>query len=215
MYDSYRENFEYPYTATSATDFWRKWHIPLDRSAASMCTALCVATEEWHLQIFSCLVPSLAMAWRSCNFIMWGGAFKLGFPSLIRRMFPAGCAEKSAAVCFAMLPPVLIALSAGRYSTSLPGVCMGHFFGVLFGGQFTQAGGSTLPTRILQEPCMWVALRHRILPARIWHCYPLDDLDLHPRCVLDTRNRSFCGCLGSVAFALVGKSYNPFLYFRF
>ncbi|MEJ0030834.1 MAG: MBOAT family O-acyltransferase [Bacteroidota bacterium] len=25
----YKENFKYPYTANSATDFWRKWHISL------------------------------------------------------------------------------------------------------------------------------------------------------------------------------------------
>lgn len=77
----FRENFNYPYTATSVTDFWRRWHMSLSSFfrdyvyiplGGSRCTT--------GRQIFNLLaVWALTGLWHgaSWNFVLWGLYFWL------------------------------------------------------------------------------------------------------------------------------------------
>ena len=70
------ENFNYPYIATSITDFWRRWHISLsswfrDYVYIPLGGSRC-SKARWMLNIM--IVWSLTGLWHgaSYNFILWG-----------------------------------------------------------------------------------------------------------------------------------------------
>ncbi len=70
------ENFQDPYTSTSVTDFWRKWHITLGRFFREYVYIPLggnrVSRHKWILNIF--IVWSLTGLWHgaSWNFVIWG-----------------------------------------------------------------------------------------------------------------------------------------------
>ncbi len=70
------ENFQYPYTATSITDFWRRWHISLSTFFRDYVYIPLggnrVGTGRWVLNLL--LVWALTGLWHgaSWNFVLWG-----------------------------------------------------------------------------------------------------------------------------------------------
>jgi alginate O-acetyltransferase complex protein AlgI len=75
----YNENFNYPYTATSVTDFWRRWHISLGTFFRDyVYIPLGGNRKGLARQIFNmAVVWSLTGLWHgaSYNFILWGVYF--------------------------------------------------------------------------------------------------------------------------------------------
>jgi alginate O-acetyltransferase complex protein AlgI len=69
----YHENFKYPYTATSITDFWRRWHISLGTFFKDyLYIPLGGNKKRVYLNLF--IVWFLTGMWHgaSWNFIFWG-----------------------------------------------------------------------------------------------------------------------------------------------
>ncbi len=69
----YHENFKYPYTATSITDFWRRWHISLGTFFKDyLYIPLGGNRKRVYLNLF--IVWFLTGMWHgaSWNFIFWG-----------------------------------------------------------------------------------------------------------------------------------------------
>ena len=72
----YRENFNYPYTAKSVTDFWRRWHISLSSFFRDYVYIPLGGNRKGIMrQLFNmAVVWGLTGLWHgaSCSFILWG-----------------------------------------------------------------------------------------------------------------------------------------------
>lgn len=69
----YRENFDYPYAAKSATDFWRRWHISLSSFFRDY-VYIPLGGNQKHQFFNLAVVWFLTGLWHgaSWNFILWG-----------------------------------------------------------------------------------------------------------------------------------------------
>jgi alginate O-acetyltransferase complex protein AlgI len=84
------ENFKNPYTATSITDFWRKWHITLGtfmRDYLYIPLGGNRSGSKWRTYFNLIAVFLLSGLWHgaSWNFVIWGGWF--GLFLILERMF--------------------------------------------------------------------------------------------------------------------------------
>lgn len=208
------ENFRYPYTAVSATDFWRRWHItlggffrdylyiPLGGNRSHMARNLLLtwlATGLWH-----------GASW---NFVLWGlyygGLIWLERGFLLRRLERLPRAVSHLYLLVAMLFGWVL-----FYFTDLSrgAAYMGRMLGI------GAAGLCDWPTVFdLCASLFW------LLPALLL-CLPLYPLLLR---ILRRLPNRWQLCLGwcrpvwnmalllACTASLVGQSYNPFLYFRF
>jgi alginate O-acetyltransferase complex protein AlgI len=209
------ENFHFPYRCTSATDFWRRWHIslgswfreyvyiPLGGNRRGRRRTICNLLIVWGLTGF----------WHgaSWNFLLWGLYF--GVLLIVEKQWLLQWLERvpawlrhGYALLVVLLGWVIFALTdLGQ---------MGHYFAALFG--WNGAPFFTAETRwlfganwllllvcVLGSAGVFEALRRRLCEGRFSAVVPV------AACI-------GCGCmlLLSICF-LVGAAYNPFLYFRF
>jgi alginate O-acetyltransferase complex protein AlgI len=91
------ENFNYPYVATSLTEFWRRWHISLSRWFRDYLYIPLGGNRGSPVRTYAnlCIVFLLCGFWHgaSWNFIIWGalhGAFlvveRAGFSTVLQRL---------------------------------------------------------------------------------------------------------------------------------
>lgn len=76
------ENFDYPYTATSITDFWRRWHITLGEFFKNYVYFPLGGSRKGNVYVNIFIVFLLTGVWHGAawNFIVWGlwhGLFRL------------------------------------------------------------------------------------------------------------------------------------------
>ena len=211
----YHENFNHPYIARSATDFWRRWHIslgsffrdylyiPLGGNKTNMYRNLFIVwflTGLWH-----------GASW---NFILWGLYF--GLLIGVERLFLNRYLQKLPV--FVSHVYLLFAAVAGWsifYFIDLSRLL--SFLGVMSGVSGHAFWDVTLGIQ-LKANLIWLMLA-------ILFCMPVTHflkkkLDVYlsaqqKRAVpylIVVSNASML--IVSISF-LVGKSYNPFLYFRF
>jgi alginate O-acetyltransferase complex protein AlgI len=208
----YHENFNYPYTAKSATEFWRRWHISLGsffrdyvyipmggnrRNAAFNLLVVWFLTGLWH-----------GASW---NFILWGLYF--GFLIWIERAFVLQLLSKIPV--FVSHVYLLFAAVMGWaifYFTDLSR--LGSFMSILFGATTNDMWGFQV-TDAITGHLWWLILAGLCcMPTYgrvvVWAQKRIStDAIFWSQAVL-----AFLLFVVSVAM-LVGKSFNPFLYFRF
>lgn len=211
----YHENFNHPYTATSATDFWRRWHISLGTFFRDyLYIPLGGNKTKVYRNLF--IVWFLTGLWHGANwnFILWGLYF--GVLIGIERAF-LGDVLKRLPKPISHVYLVLVAILGWAIFYFTDMWRMFSFVAVMTGASghaaWDVALGITLKANLLWLMlalvfCMPVgrflsALMQRYLSPRQWQIIPYANA-LFNVCLL----------LMSVAF-LVGRSYNPFLYFRF
>ena len=209
----FAENFYYPYTATSITDFWRRWHIslstwfreyvyiPLGGNRCSAPRMMCNLLATW-------LLTGL---WHgaSWNYLFWGLYFFLLLS--IEKLFLGRWLEK--------LPRVL------QHTYALFFIVIGW---LIFVFEDSAAGFSYLCTMLgaggglATRTDLYEILRNAVfLLVCVIACLPAPKRFFYRQ--LADRPRataavsvvlSLCGLTLCVAY-LVNSSYNPFLYFRF
>ena len=210
----YQENFIYPYIAKSATEFWRRWHISLGTFFRDyIYIPLGGKYKRHYLNLL--IVWGLTGLWHgaSWNYILWG--FYYGFLILIEKLFLRKILNKLPNVFshvyllfFAILGWVLF------YFESID-----DLFYVLK-VMFNMHGGYVhLPefTLILEQNIYWFILSCILcLPV-----YPFLRDKVMKRNDQISRLAPYAMIIFSFGLfiistaMLVGKSYNPFLYFRF
>ena len=211
------ENFNYPLSAVSITDFWRRWHIslstwfrdyiyiPLGGNRKGMLRHLrnmmvvWFLTGLWH-----------GAAW---NFVLWG----LYYGLLL----------------------VLEKYIWGKVLEKLPGFFR-HFYTVLIVvigfvifvfddmgqlGQFMQAMTGTAGNRLWGEECQWYLYNYGVvLIAAFVLAFPVYPRIKNISKRMSEGKRALIGAAGLLGYVglfvlttayLVNDTYNPFLYFRF
>ncbi len=209
----YHENFNYPYTATSITDFWRRWHISLSTFFRDyIYIPLGGNRKNQILNLF--IVWFLTGLWHgaSWNFIIWGLYF--GVLIILEKLILLKV--------FNFLPRII------RHIYALFFIIIGwaifyftdvsklkQFCYMLFGG-----GENKLWDFEIEESLMshlyWI-----IFCAII--CLPIFPImkNLFEQRIKSPKLFNNLLVVANIVFIivsvtfLVGKSYNPFLYFRF
>ena len=213
----YAENFNYPYISTSATEFWRRWHmslggffrdylyIPLGGSrhgaARTYINTFIVwfATGLWH-----------GASW---NFVLWGLFY--GLLIMIEKAFLLKVLDRLPAV-FSHLYFLVIMLTGWVffYFTDMSRVWA--YLGVMFGLSGNPVGD--VSTRLLFfNNIFWFLLAIAFcLPLVRWFKRYFSNLESRKQDILLYVQPVMNVILLMVCIAqLAGQSYNPFLYFRF
>lgn len=98
---NFLENFDYPLSATSITDFWRRWHISLSRWFKDYIYIPLGGNRTTKLKWFRniLIVWALTGLWHgaSWNFILWGLYF--GIILIIEKIFLKKYLDKSKIIC--------------------------------------------------------------------------------------------------------------------
>lgn len=221
----YKENFNYPYTATSVTDFWRKWHISLSTFFRDyVYIPLGGNRKGIARQIINMfIVWALTGLWHgaSMNFVVWGLYF---FVFLIL--------EKLVLLRTISKLPALLSKLAGWVYTFLVVI----FGWVLFrftdfaliratlkamlglnGNPFTNMETNTMLLNNIifiivaiaaSTPLFkWLTekLKNKGLTGNVRYTFVYNSLNIIVPVLL----------LFLSTVALIGNSYNPFIYFRF
>ena len=213
----YKENFNYPYIARSATDFWRRWHISLGSFFRDYLYIPLGGNRKRHM--FNLLVVwFLTGLWHgaSWNFVIWGLFY--GVLIILEKLFLDKWLKKLPA--FVSHAWLLLAVMIGWvffYFTKLEDAV--RYLGILFG-----AGGNGF---FSLEDGIFITNNLLFLGVAIMACTPLvSKLWERVRKLAESlKYGEWITTLGqpavnfillflSTAF-LVGKTYNPFLYFRF
>ena len=208
------ENFRYPYIAKSIQDFWSRWHMTLSSFFRDyLYIPLGGNRKRWALNML--IVWLLTGLWHGAewNFVLWGLYYF--FFLMLEKMYLAKYLNKAPAVIQHLYAVIVILVGwVFFYFGSLSEIKA--FFAAAFGANgFLQITEKTVIVNYILTLLVGAVL-----------CLPVI-----PFCKRIAGNLckshggkifvNVCACVCTVAAfaistaALVGSSYNPFLYFRF
>jgi alginate O-acetyltransferase complex protein AlgI len=207
----YYENFDYPYRAKSATEFWRRWHISLGGFFRDY-VYIPLGGNRRRVYLNLAVVWFLTGLWHgaSWNFVLWGLYY--GFLIAIERLFLGKVLAKIPAL-FSHLYLIFAALLGWVFFYFEDLDRLRAMLAVMF-GRGSQPLWDVGLGFVLMNNVFWLILALAfcapILPAikrgtRRWNQ------------AFITYSQSICTLvmLGLSTAMLVGESYNPFLYFKF
>ena len=205
------ENFNYPYIATSITDFWRRWHISLsswfrDYVYIPLGGSRC-SKARWMLNIM--IVWSLTGLWHgaSYNFILWGLYY--GVLLMMEKLFFKKYLDKLRGINYIITMLIVLVGWVFFNSSSVDQIIymIRNLFG--FNGSFSlillnnQGILYLLPYMLIAIIGMgpwinqlFIKIRNNTIGFTIYDIYLVIILVI---------------CL----IFLINNSYNPFIYFRF
>lgn len=211
----YHENFNYPYIAKTATDFWRRWHISLGTFFRDyVYIPMGGNKKNGYLNLF--IVWGLTGLWHGANwnFIFWGLFF--GILIMLERLITFNRINKVPGFLLRIYLLFAVVLGWALFyftDSSKLLIC----FQSLFHVSNVEWWDYSL-TLTIKENIYWMILALIL-------CMPLYQyLVVRYRRVLLSKNSnalywagiSFSIFLLLISTALmVGKSYNPFIYYRF
>ncbi len=202
-----RENFNHPYVARSVSDFWRRWHISLSSFFRDyVYIPLGGKNHRPYRNLF--IVWALTGLWHgaSWNFMLWGLYF--GVLIAAERIFLARLLERLPRVLqHAWLLFLVVVGWALFYFTDFSRLAA--FTAVLFGATDTALVGNDVVV-VVVEHAFWIVLTILLcMPVGAWLKEKIGPPHGALVVVVNVAILVLCTSL------LVGKSYNPFLYFRF
>ncbi len=217
------ENFRYPYTASSITEFWRRWHISLGTWFREyVYIPLGGNRRGVRVQVRNILIVWLLTGiWHGAgfNFLLWGLYF--GVLLLAEKLFLKGILERlprAAGIFYAQVLVILGWVLFAFEDMGQIGVWLSQMAGF-----YRTAAGSFLP--LATDRTVYLFLSNLLLlGAAVLGATRLPALGAgfamnlleKKKGAREVLELSFCLLLllFSTAF-LVNAGYNPFLYFRF
>lgn len=210
---SFPENFRYPYTAGSVTDFWRRWHISLSSWFREyVYIPLGGNRRGVPRQILNmCVVWLLTGLWHgaSWNFVLWGAYY--GLLLILEKHVLEKALERVPRFLRHILTLLAVIVGWVIFRVETPG----EAFGVL-GAMFSFSGAGTGAFLISEADALVPLLL--LVPAAVC-CLPWKE-KIEARWGTTNGYRygryilALAVWLLSVAM-LLGETYNPFIYFRF
>ena len=215
----YKENFNYPYAASSVTDFWRRWHISLSsffRDYVYIPLGGNRVRVPRHI-LNMLIVWGLTGFWHgaSWNFVLWGLYYfiLLIFEKYVLRVGKDTPLASKIAARIYVLPAVYVGWLLFRFDNlsllwdTIKGMVCAN------GNAFFDLSAQTT----LSGNCIFLAIS-------ILACFPIvpalaklrDAKSTPVNVVANAASAAIPAVLVILsALALIGDSYNPFLYFRF
>ena len=203
------ENFNYPYLASSATDFWRRWHIsltswfreylyiPLGGNRGGTAKAIRNILIVWFCTGF----------WHgaSWNFIIWGMYFAMWL--LLEKFVLKNVLAKTPAAIKHLYTLLIAAVGWGIFGIEDLGRCA-DYLKTCFGGGALWSAANGYALRSYAVTLVVLVLASTTLGRDLWKKLPEKaDRILSPIMMI-------LALVICTAY-LVDGSYNPFLYFRF
>ncbi len=206
----YPENFNYPYIAKSSTEFWRRWHISLSSFFRDY-VYIPLGGKYRHQYLNLAIVWLLTGLWHgaSWNFIAWGAYY--GIFIMLEKLFLLKYTEKLPSVLRHIGQLVIVILGwVLFYFTDITEAW--RYITVMFGASgtlYTSAFGAVFMNNIFFV-LVACAVCIPILPR-------IKRLLEQKAPALQVYLTTICSAVLLIASsaALVGESYNPFLYFNF
>ena len=209
----YPENFNYPYTANSVTEFWRRWHMSLSSFFRDYVYIPLGGNRRSALRtvLNTFIVWALTGLWHgaSWNFVLWGLYWFVFL--MIERLFLKGALKRMHVLSHLYL---ILVVYCGWILFHFTDIRLGW---TVFRGLFGLNGNAAsdfLSVTVLQNNLF-------LLLASCVACTPLVKR-LSDRAA--KKSPVWRGCRAALVpvlllllstCALVGESYNPFLYFQF
>ena len=203
------ENFNYPYTAASVTEFWRRWHISLTTWFREYLYIPLGGSRKgtWRTVRNIFLVWFCTGFWHgaSWNFILWGLHFFVWL--MLEKYLLRDFLQKLPSWLRHFYTLVVVFVGWGVFAMEDLAGCAGYFktcfgSGTLWSaadGYYLTAYGLTL---------LLLTVGSTRLPRKVWDRLPERTRDLLGPLLMTA------GLVICTAY-LVDGSYNPFLYFRF
>ena len=216
----YNENFDYPYISRTVTEFWRRWHISLGTFFRDYVYIPLGGNRKGFVRgLFNAFVVwSLTGIWHgaSWNFLLWGLWFFVFL--MVERFFLKDILEKLPVVsnvyllAVAMLGWVIFCYS----DLSLVKTLFGSLFG-LYGNGFTDW---MLNLELQNSMFLYAAAMIGCTPAVKLLCEAFEKKAYATGKWAEVWNVLYYSVLPVILLllstaALVGDSYNPFIYFQF
>ncbi len=211
------ENFNYPYIATSITDFWRRWHISLTTWFREYVYIPLGGNRvgKWKLVRNSLVVWLLTGFWHgaSWNFVLWGLYYFV--LQMLEKLFLSKWLDKLPTwlqrtyTMFFVIIGWLIFTASDSFATS--GEAWDYFLAML--GIGVPFAGATdwydLVRQLLFGAIVVVACTPH--PRRLfWQAY-----EKHTRAVHTAATVACIAALAAGTVYLVASGFSPFLYYRF
>lgn len=205
-------NFNYPYSARSITDFWRRWHISLSTWFREyVYIPLGGNRKGLPRQLLNIAVVWLLTGlWHgaSWNFVLWGGYFALLL--IVEKAFLLKWLERAPRWIGHVYAMVLVALSWAVFA-----ITDFSALGVFMRSLFVPGGAGW----IAPEAAAWAAGFLPWMALCAVACLPVGKM-LYERCkgwrAMPAIEFAACAILLLLCVAaLARQSYNPFIYFRF
>lgn len=211
----YHENFNYPYIARSATDFWRRWHISLGTFFRDYVYIPLGGNKKRGL-LNLIIVWFLTGLWHgaSWNFIFWGLYF--GLLILLERIFLLSLLKRLPV--FVGHIYLLLAVVFGWalfYFTDFER--LNYFLSIMVGLSGNPLWNFEL-SLVLQENVFWLVMSILLcMPVYLWLMERAEKYTAFSLAFsLQLFRLIFQWVLLLLSITmLVGNSYNPFIYYRF
>lgn len=214
---TYSENFNYPYTANSATDFWRRWHISLGTFFRDYVYIPLGGNKKYQIRNLI-IVWFLTGLWHgaSWNFILWGMYYgvliileKIVLLKVLKK-FPVWVSH------FYLISAALIGW-VFFYYTDLRAAF--GFLGIMLGFSGAKIVDTYFYVYFINNIVFFILAVIGCTPVLSWIKSSLPEFEGRERAGRAFRDNARplinFGVMAASIIFLVGKSYNPFLYFRF
>lgn len=209
----FRENFNYPYISKSISEFWRRWHISLGSIFRDyVYIPLGGNKKRVYFNLF--VVWFLTGMWHgaSWNFIFWGLYFFIFIA--MEKAFLQKWLDKSPAF-IAHIYALIIIIPGWVIFYFTDTAMLGAYIQKLFSFSGSEAGNSDLINTVTTH-LFWLILTLILCMPVYNKIKQWIDKKVARVNAFDTVTIGFNLVLLFICIAqLVGKSYNPFIYFRF
>ena len=213
----FNENFRHPYTGTSLTDFWRKWHISLGSFFRDY-VYIPMGGNRRHQSLNILVVWLLTGLWHgaSWNFVLWGLYF--GVIVMVEKYTILRVADRIPRLFQHLYCLLLVLLSWGLFYYDDIGA-MGKFYSSLFGNA-PVAADIAEQTALMGNFWLWIVAILFCMPIRQYVSELFERLCAKHKNLLSWIQLS-AQLLVSIAILilsvalLVGATNNAFIYTRF
>ncbi|KPU44355.1 peptidoglycan O-acetyltransferase [Oxobacter pfennigii] len=210
----FRENFRYPYTSLSVSEFWRRWHISLGSWFKEYVYIPLGGSRSGKMK----LVRNMVIIWfltglwhgASWNFVLWGLYF--GALILIEKMFLQKSMARwpKAVRHIYLLLSVIIGWVIFEFTNLTD---MASFLRIMFGAGGNVAFDNQVIAKLNIYAYLYIAC---MIAASPW---PKKLALLFKRSYFNiyraAANVYYCVLMFFSTAYMVGSTYNPFIYFRF
>jgi len=216
----YLENFNYPYIARSVTDFWRRWHMSLGTFFRDyVYIPLGGSRCAWPRMVFNTFVVwALTGLWHgaSWNFVAWGLWFFVFL--MIERLFLKKVLDKVPVFSnLYLLLVVILGWVIFRFTNTQ--LCIAVLRS-LFGANGNPLTSFSAETMLKNNIFLLMAAIFASLPVMRLLRIRLEQFAKSHGKIVNVWNFVFYSVIPVILLllstaALVGDSYNPFIYFQF